>query len=93
MGKIEEFSTLLSQIAAYLNSRPLCPLSDEPSDLQILTPGHFLTGVSLTAIPELDVFEIPPNRLRRWQLTHRGIEYSSTSGSGGVRNASTPTTP
>ncbi|XP_064625931.1 uncharacterized protein LOC135486763 [Lineus longissimus] len=35
----EEMYTVLCQIEACLNSRPLCPLS---TDLQVLTPGHFL---------------------------------------------------
>jgi len=35
-----EFATLLCEIEAYLNSRPA--LSNDPSDLSALTPGHFL---------------------------------------------------
>ena len=68
---LEEFYTLLSQVEACLNSRPLCPLSNDPNDLQVLTPGHFLTGESLTAIPEIDVTQMPASRLRRWQLVQR----------------------
>lgn len=37
----ERFLTLLHQIEAILNSRPLHPLSDDPLDIQALTPGHF----------------------------------------------------
>ncbi|XP_056641535.1 uncharacterized protein LOC130448272 [Diorhabda sublineata] len=48
----EEFYTLLSQIAGILNSRPLLPLTEDPDDLQPLTPAHFLIGTAIQTIPE-----------------------------------------
>ncbi|CAG7821826.1 unnamed protein product, partial [Allacma fusca] len=40
----EELSTLLTQVEACVNSRPLTPVSSSPEDLSPLTPGHFLIG-------------------------------------------------
>jgi len=32
----EEMTTFLSQVEAVLNSRPLCPLTEDPDDLNVL---------------------------------------------------------
>lgn len=63
----EELSTLLAQIEAILNSRPLCPISVDPNDLTCLTPGHFIIGEPLTSFPEVDVSTLTENRLSFWQ--------------------------
>lgn len=65
---LPEFMTLITQIEAMLNSRPLIPLSSDPADLSALTPGHFLIGAPLASVPEPDLFDVPNNRLRHWQL-------------------------
>ncbi|GFX55685.1 integrase catalytic domain-containing protein [Trichonephila clavipes] len=67
----EEFLTLVVQIEVVLNSRPICPLSNDPNDVETLTPAHFLVGSSLVAVPDPDYTEIPMNRLSRWQLVQR----------------------
>lgn len=54
----EELYTVLKQVEACLNSRPLSPLSTDPNDLTPLTPGHFLIGDSLLAILEPDLRHI-----------------------------------
>lgn len=64
----EEMATLLSQIEACLNSRPLQALTDDPEDRAALTPGHFLVGSALNAVPEPSLVDEPPSRLSRWQL-------------------------
>lgn len=67
----EEMYTLLTLIEACLNSRPLTPLSDDPNDLQPLTPGHFLIGTALIAPAEYNLGEVPDNRLSRWQRVEK----------------------
>ncbi|XP_075157918.1 uncharacterized protein LOC142231185 [Haematobia irritans] len=61
----EEFSTLLVRIESVLNSRPLSPMSEDPTEMNALTPGHFLRGSPLIAVPE----ELPKDisLINRWQ--------------------------
>lgn len=63
----EEMSTCLVQIEAVLNSRPLTPLSTDPTDLSCLTPAHFLIGRSLMSIPQPPLLEKNISRLQRFQ--------------------------
>lgn len=64
----EEFYTLLVQIEAVLNSRPLTPMSSDPNDLAVLTPGHFLTLEPLGSVPDENYQDINISHLKRWQL-------------------------
>lgn len=64
----EEFCTMITAIEACLNSRPITPLSSDPSDLSALTQGHFLIGAPLTAVPHPDLQDLATNRLNRYQL-------------------------
>ncbi|XP_029166034.1 uncharacterized protein LOC114936867 [Nylanderia fulva] len=67
----EEFVTLLTQVEFCLNSRPIAPMSDDPSDLSPLTPAHFLIGTSLIAVPEESVLNLKKSRLNCWQRVQR----------------------
>ncbi|XP_070855415.1 uncharacterized protein [Drosophila suzukii] len=61
----EQMQTLIAQISAVVNSRPLCYTPD--TDLTYLTPAHFLIGRSFTNVPEGDLTHLPINRLDYWQ--------------------------
>ncbi|KAI8116049.1 hypothetical protein CVS40_11817 [Lucilia cuprina] len=54
-----------------MNSRPLCPLSENPDDLGVLTPTHFLIGAPLTSVVEKDVSMLNIHRLSRWLFWKR----------------------
>ncbi|XP_011883776.1 PREDICTED: uncharacterized protein LOC105570934 [Vollenhovia emeryi] len=70
----EEMTTVIVQIEAVLNSRPLCPLSEDISDYSAITPGHFLIGESPAIIPEPNLAAEPTSRLSRWQLLRQKLD-------------------
>jgi hypothetical protein len=61
----EEMSTMLE---ACLNSRPLTILPDSTDGLDVLTPGHFIIGRPIEALPDSVDHYQPQSLLRRWQL-------------------------
>ncbi|XP_044588817.1 uncharacterized protein LOC123267998 [Cotesia glomerata] len=72
---LEQYSTLLAQIEAILNSRPLTPLNEDPADLAVLTPGHLLIGQSLTAIPEPSLTDFQSARLSHWEQVQQMVQH------------------
>ena len=66
--------TVLSQVEAELNSRPLTPMSEDPEELDVLTPGHFLIGTALNALPEDDITLKAENRLHKYQLLQQIVQ-------------------
>ena len=65
----EEYMTLLAQVEACLNSRPLIPLNtDCDGQIEALTPGHFLVGKPLEALPDPSISYKPVTVLRQWHL-------------------------
>ena len=63
----EELCTVLTQVEVCLNSRPLTALPCE-EDMQVLTPGHFLIGKPLQALPNPPSSYQSVTTLRRWEL-------------------------
>lgn len=52
--EFRQLKTLLCKIEAVMNSRPLSALTDDPNDLNALTPGHFLVGEALVLPPPFE---------------------------------------
>ena len=50
----EQLTTILAEIEAQLNSRPLTYLSADPGDYSVITPAQILTGRNLQAYPAKD---------------------------------------
>ena len=55
--------TILAQVEACLNSTPLTPLPQPEDGIEVLTPGHFLIGRPLKALPDLSEMPKPISSL------------------------------
>jgi len=58
----------LFRVEAVLNSRPLTPASTDPHDHDCLTPGHFLIGQPLLAVPPRSDPASVRDITNRWKL-------------------------
>ena len=68
----ESFRTLMTEVEAIVNSRPLTSVSTDPSDLNALTPSNILTMKSGVIFPPPGVFQCADIYLRkRW----RRVQY------------------
>ncbi|GFV00539.1 integrase catalytic domain-containing protein [Trichonephila clavipes] len=72
---LEQFITITTQIEGILNSRPLTPMSSDPNDFAVLTPGHFLIGRPLQSLPEPDMTDNLDNRLSQWQKLTKFVQF------------------
>ena len=65
---LSELNTVMCQIEAILNSRPLTTINCHASHgIQSLTLAHFLIGRPLTAYPET-IIDTSPTLLKRWTM-------------------------
>ena len=59
-----------------MNSRPPTPIPDASEVLEVLTPGHFLIGKPLTALPDDEAdTEKDFTVLKRWQLCQSLVRH------------------
>ncbi|KRZ57468.1 hypothetical protein T02_7040, partial [Trichinella nativa] len=72
----EELRTVLCEIEARINDRPLTIVSDRADDDLALTPAHFLIGRELSALPDRYHHGRPvPGDSRSLTLLHRSWRY------------------
>ncbi|XP_043461792.1 uncharacterized protein LOC122506254 [Leptopilina heterotoma] len=64
----EELSTVLCQIEACLNSRPLYPNTADANSISAITPGHILTGGPIVSVPEPTLSDLNDHPVDRWKL-------------------------
>lgn len=61
----------MAKIEACLNSRPMVALTDDPNDKLALTPGDFLIGQPILAIPHPDITGEKINYVKKWHYMRR----------------------
>ncbi|XP_033221658.1 uncharacterized protein LOC117175919 [Belonocnema kinseyi] len=64
----EQLETLLKEIAAILNSRPLHAVFADPSNALAITPSHLLIERPFKFLPKPDFVAVPDNRLTAYQF-------------------------
>ena len=68
----ESFRTLMCEVEAIVNSRPLTMVSTDPNDMNALTPSHLLTMKSNVILPPPGIFQRADVYMRkRW----RRVQY------------------
>ena len=72
---VEEFTTVLTQVESCLNSRPLISLPLDDDGIGALTPGHFLIGRPLEALPDPSFSYRSLALLHRWHLCQALVRH------------------
>lgn len=63
----DQLYTTMTQIEGCVNSRPLWPMTDDPTDLLPVTPAHLIIGKPILPQPLTgDLADLPENRLTMW---------------------------
>lgn len=70
----DELNTMLAQVEALLNSRPMYALSSDPSEPTALTPAHFLNTKPLVFLPAREVTETRLHLISRHELTDQLVQ-------------------
>ena len=71
----KELTTVLTQIKACLNNKALASLPCDDDGIGALTPGHFLIGRPMEALPDPSFSYCTFSILRRWQLCQNLVRH------------------
>ena len=66
----EVLATLLTEVESILNSRPLCPVSDDINDYESLTPNHLLLQRAVQTLPPGCFVKEDIYARKKWRQTH-----------------------
>lgn len=70
----DDLATVLTHIESCLNSRPLIPMTNDPEDFTYITPGHFMIGDSLLAIPEPNLIDEKVTPTDRYRMMLKRVQ-------------------
>ena len=74
----EELTTVVAEIEAVMNSRPITEVNDDIQCIKPLTPAHFLVGEKVIELPkgvaDLTTESTRPGLQRRWQYRQRLLD-------------------
>ena len=68
-------ATDLTEVEATLNSRPLCAITDDPNDLQPLTPNHLLLQRTVSTLPPGTFVKEDILLRKKWRQTQVLADY------------------
>ncbi|KAM8701663.1 hypothetical protein ACLKA7_007767 [Drosophila subpalustris] len=63
----DELATVLVEVEAILNSRPIVADSSNPNDGEAITPAHLLVGTTFVALPSASTGPVPDSKLNYLQ--------------------------
>ncbi|GBM20475.1 hypothetical protein AVEN_29366-1, partial [Araneus ventricosus] len=73
LARVAQLSEFKAEIDALKKGKDVAK-TNNINEYEVLTPGHFIIGRPITAIPEPEILDISDNRLSRWQYTTKCVQ-------------------